>query len=449
MTSRRDPLTPAQAHAAVVDEVWERFAAAADRVIGVLSPPGAGKSSLVRTMAERWAADGRPQLPVVTQTNSQADDIVTDLVAQLACTSHKVGRLHASTYTPPSALVEAGVAFSENVAALQGCDIVVAPARKWAYSTQGAWEAAVIDEVFQMRSDDLLRVGDRFGRLLTVGDPGQLSPFTIGDERLVRGRPLNPLETAADTLRLTHPDAPWLALPVSWRLPPSAATLVSDAFYTRPFQAGTAEGDRQLHGPPRSTNRAANRALAEATGSGWAFVELTEAHLPRTDPEVVEVIADLVDTIIGAGFTATDETGTTTTIGPEVIAVGVAHRDQRGHIRLAIDRTLAARGLPPGSVVVDTANRLQGRQFELLIAWHPLSGRRDATAFHLEAGRLCVLLSRHRHACLVVSRAGIRDQLEAHPGVEPVWMGEEPPAVDGWEANLTLLDRLEEHRVAA
>lgn len=443
MTSRPGP-SPADAHAAVVDEVWERFAAADDRVIGVYSPPGAGKSSLVRTVAARWATDGRPQLPIVTQTNNQADD----LVSQLSGTTYRVGRLHASTYKPRAQQVAAGVAFSETVAALQGCDIVVAPARKWAYSIQGAWEAAVIDEVYQMRSDDLLRVADRFGRVLAVGDPGQLSPFTIGDERLVRGRPLSPLATAADTLRLTHPSAPWRALPVSWRLPPSAATLVSDAFYIRPFQAGTAEGERQLHCPPRSIDRAANRALAEAARTGWAFVELTEAHLPRTDPEVVEVIADLVDTIIGAGVRATDEQGVTP-IGPGSIAVGVAHRDQRGHVTTAIDRGLAARGLPPGSVVVDTANRLQGRQFELLIAWHPLSGRRDATAFHLEAGRLCVLLSRHRHACLVVSRAGIRDQLDAHPGVEPVWLGEEPPAVDGWEANLTLLDRLEEHRVAA
>ena len=103
----------------------------------------------------------------------------------------------------------------------------------------------------------------------------------------------------------------------------------------------------------------------------------------------------------------------------------------------------------PGSIAVDTANRLQGRQFQLVIAWHPLSGRRDASQFHLEAGRLCVMLSRHRHGCIVVARAGIRDQLESHPGAEPVWIGEAPPAVDGWEANLAVLDHLERYRLAA
>lgn len=164
---------------------------------------------------------------------------------------------------------------------------------------------------------------------------------------------------------------------------------------------------------------------------------------------MVDVIAGLVDTCIDAGLSVTDERGGPRPLRLEDVAVGVAHRDQRGHVGAVVDRVLAARNLPPGAVTVDTANRLQGRQFELVIAWHPLSGRRDASQFHLEAGRLCVMLSRHRQACIVVGRGGIRSQLESHPGVEPVWIGETPPAVDGWEANLALLDELETHRIAA
>ncbi|MBB5112506.1 hypothetical protein FHU28_002345 [Micromonospora echinospora] len=88
------------------------------------------------------------------------------------------------------------------------------------------------------------------------------------------------------------------------------------------------------------------------------------------------------------------------------------------------------------------ANKLQGRQFEVVIAWHPLSGRRDASAFHLEAGRLCVLASRHRQACIVVTRDGVRQQLDAYPHTEPVWIGAATPEVDGWEANHRFLDGL-------
>ena len=85
------------------------------------------------------------------------------------------------------------------------------------------------------------------------------------------------------------------------------------------------------------------------------------------------------------------------------IAIGTAHRDQAAAVRAELAR------LGVDGVTVDTANRLQGREFDVTIVLHPLSGRRDATAFHLEAGRLCVLASRHRHACVVVARAG-------HPG---------------------------------
>ena len=95
------------------------------------------------------------------------------------------------------------------------------------------------------------------------------------------------------------------------------------------------------------------------------------------------------------------------------IAIGTAHRDQAKAVRAGLGGALA-------DVTVDTANRLQGREFDVVIVLHPLSGRRDATAFHLEAGRLCVLTSRHRHACIVVARAGIPELLDAHPSTEPV-----------------------------
>ena len=80
---------------------------------------------------------------------------------------------------------------------------------------------------------------------------------------------------------------------------------------------------------------------------------------------------------------------------------------------------------------------------------HPLSGRRDATAFHLETGRLCVLTSRHRHACVVVCRAGVTELLDAHPSTEPVQLGVPVKFPDGWEANHAVLDHLARHRVPA
>ncbi len=135
-----------------------------------------------------------------------------------------------------------------------------------------------------------------------------------------------------------------------------------------------------------------------------------------------------------------------TAVGPQNIAIGVAHRDQADQIRQAFTRIAPAAA---AMIRVDTANRLQGAEFEVTIVLHPLSGRRDATAFHLEAGRLCVLASRHRHACIVVARAGIADILDAHPSDEPIHLGVRAKFPDGWEANHALLAHLANHRIPA
>ncbi len=121
--------------------------------------------------------------------------------------------------------------------------------------------------------------------------------------------------------------------------------------------------------------------------------------------------------------------------------MGTAHRDQAAAVRAA----LAELGV--SGVAVDTANRLQGREFDVTVMLHPLSGRPDATAFHLETGRLCVLASRHRHACIVVCRAGVAELLDEHPSAEPVQLGVAVTFPDGWEAMCATWDHWSGHRV--
>ena len=132
-----------------------------------------------------------------------------------------------------------------------------------------------------------------------------------------------------------------------------------------------------------------------------------------------------------------------------------AERDRRRHRpprpgggrALRPRRARTPRELHATDVTVDTANRLQGREFDVTVVLHPLSGRPDATAFHLETGRLCVLTSRHRHACVVVCRAGVAELLDDHPSTEPVQLGVTVKFPDGWEANHAVLSHLSAHTV--
>ncbi|MFD8571830.1 AAA domain-containing protein [Streptomyces sp. NPDC059639] len=417
------------------------------RGVVVDSPPGAGKSTLVVRAALELADAGRP-LMIVAQTNAQVDDLVLRLHEKRP--NLPVGRLHSSDPDAYDKTLDdlPTVRLSTKAGDLAPLPVVISTAAKWAHvkveDAGGPWRHAIVDEAYQMRGDALLAVAGLFERALFVGDPGQLDPFsTVGAEQWA-GLSYDPSASAVSTLLAHNPELPQHELPVSWRLPASAAPLVSAAFYPyTPFRSGTSEGDRTLDFRAAPDGSGVDRVIDEAARAGWGLLELPAAHTPRTDPEAVRAVALVVRRLLDRDGVTTSERGPDETpLTADRICVGTAHRDQAAAVRSALG------GLGVRGVTVDTANRLQGREFDVTVVLHPLSGRPDATAFHLETGRLCVLASRHRHACIVVCRDGVADLLDAHPSAEPVQLGVTVKFPDGWEANHSVLSRLSEHRVA-
>ncbi|OON77045.1 AAA domain-containing protein [Streptomyces tsukubensis] len=414
------------------------------RGVVVDSPPGAGKSTLVVRAALELAAVGRP-LMVVAQTNAQVDDLVLRIAAKDP--ELPVGRLHSSDPDAYDKTLDAlpQVRTSTKAGDLAGLDIVVSTAAKWAHVKDvEPWGHAIVDEAYQMRSDALLAVAGLFERALFVGDPGQLDPFSLVGSEQWAGLSYDPSTSAVSTLLAHNPGLPQHRLPVSWRLPASAAPLVSDAFYPyTPFRSGTGHGDRTLSFGVASDGSGPDRVIDEAAVSGWGLLELPARHTPRTDPEAVEAVALVVRRLLDrGGITHSEGERDPAPLTADRVAVGTAHRDQAAAVRTA----LTALGVT--GVAVDTANRLQGREFDVTVVLHPLSGRPDATAFHMETGRLCVLASRHRHACVVVCRAGVTELLDAHPSTEPVQLGVTLKFPDGWEAMHSTWATWSEHRVA-
>ncbi|WP_121747140.1 AAA domain-containing protein [Streptomyces sp. E2N166] len=415
-----------------------------ERGVVVDSPPGAGKSTLVVRAALELAEAGRT-LMVVAQTNAQVDDLVLRLAEKNP--ELPVGRLHSSDADPYDKALDdlANVRKSAKAADLAGQAVVLSTAAKWAHvKVDEPWRHAIVDEAYQMRSDALLAVAGLFERALFVGDPGQLDPFaTVGSEQWA-GLSYDPSASAVTTLLAHNPALPQHRLPVSWRLPASAARLVSDAFYPyTPFRSGTDHGDRGLSFAVASDGSGPDQVIDEAARSGWGLLELPAGHTPRTDPEAVRAVAAVVRRLLDREGAATSERSPDPApLTSARIAVGTAHRDQAAAVRAA----LADLGVT--EVTVDTANRLQGREYDVTVVLHPLSGRPDATAFHLETGRLCVLASRHRHACIVVCREGVSELLDDYPSTEPVQLGTLVKFPDGWEANHAVLAHLAQHRTA-
>ena len=420
--------------------------ATADQGVVVDSPPGAGKSTLVVSAAAELARNGT-RVMLVGQTNEQVDDLIDRLAGDNPDTP--IGRLSAGAYTPSERVARhENVTARSAVADLIDHRLVIATAAKWAMlkGLDNPWPWAIIDEAYQMRSDSLLRIARLFDKALFVGDPGQLDPFSTVETERWLGLNWDPMSSAVAVLLTNNSHITTRSLPVSWRLPASAATVVSEAFYPfTGFTSATEADDRRMRWNTRPFHMTDfDRALETAAETGWALYELGHRHTLPTDAEAVGACAELAARLLQRGaVTISEQSPDPRPVTADRIAIGVTRTVQAAAVKRAL------RELGVTNVVVDTANRLQGREFDVTIMLHPLSGRRDATAFHLEAGRLCVLASRHRHACIVVARAGIPELLDAHPSAEPVHLGVPVKFPDGWEAHQAFMAHLAKHRVCA
>ncbi|SCG43481.1 AAA family ATPase [Micromonospora halophytica] len=419
----------------VITAVLADLRSGVHRGVVVDSPPGAGKSTLVVRAAVELAAAGEP-LIIVAQTNEQVDDLIDRLARKAP--ELRIGRLSAGDYQPSERVKgHESVRVAAKVADLGGPAVVIGTAAKWATVTEGCWPWAIVDEAYQMRSDALLRVAGRFERALFVGDPGQLDPFSTVETGRWTGLTWDPMQAAVAVLLRHNPQLPVHRLPVSWRLPASAAPVVAQAFYPfTGFRAGTGPAERALAFTGPGPGDPLDVAVETAAATGWALHELPARHTVRTDAEAASACAALALRVLARGAVAVSEHAPAgSPVTADRIAIGAAHRDQVAAIRARL-------GEAGAGVTVDTANRLQGREYDLTIVLHPLSGRRDATTFHLESGRLCVLASRHRHACVVVARSGIGELLDAHPSTETVHLDVPVKFPDGWAANHTMLTHL-------
>jgi hypothetical protein len=418
------------------------------------APAGAGKSTFVSKAIGRLRGEGQ-RVALVAPTNEQAHSLLASVQAH---NPHlPVALVHAADKELPAKLA-ARLPDVEQLTAKEAQTrhhpMVVATIDKIANAFDNgdldAFDVLVMDEAYQANAAKYFTAAEVAPTHLLIGDEGQLDPFsTIEDATFWRGGPEDPLQTAVGVLRRNHPSTPDHLLPITWRLDPRAVP-VAGCFYPRHhFDSGVAEGTRQLRiGQPRAGGQspgAVDRALDEAAAHGWAHVTLPGRPLLRADPPTATLLRDLVKRLLERGARMTCERHREwVPLEPRDIAIGVSHRDQRNLVRILLDEW----GLQ--DVSVGTANGLQGLTFQVVLAWHPLAGLPVADAFHLDPGRLCVLLTRHRHACIVVGRETDRALLEAIPPATPGYLGWDPdPVLDGWGAHEGVFEQLESHVVEA
>ena len=426
---------------------------AQEAAVVAAAPAGAGKSHFVAaTVGELRAAGLRVAL--AAPTNDQVQSLV-QRVKQLnpdlpVAFVHGHGR-----ELPPSIAALPGVTQPSAADAQRHRDpLVIATVDKLADSFLrnglGGFDVLVIDEAYQADAARYYTAAGVARTHLLVGDTGQLDPFSpIDDATYWRGGPEDPLQTAVGVLLRNHPDTLVHQIPVTWRLEPRAVPVVQSFYPGHAFGAAVRPGVRELRltrpGPGSQVLAPIDAALNEAARHGWAHVTLPGAPVLTADPATAVIIRELVHRLLArsAQVTCENRAGFTALL-PSDIAVGVSHNDQKDLLRALLD----SYGLH--GVRVDTANRLQGLTFEVVVAWHPLAGATVTDAFHLDPGRLCVLLTRHRQACIVVGRDSDRALLEGIPPATPGYLGWDPdPVLDGWDAHEGVFRLLEQHVIPA
>jgi hypothetical protein len=417
------------------------------RGVVVTAPAGAGKSHLVADAVGR-ARDRGLRVAVAAPTNEQAFGLVRKLADQ-HCGR---GSVRTVVFVPAEgrelpAPIRAlpGVREIRPASHARGESLIVGTLAKlgsaFGRGDLDPLDVLVIDESYQADSAAYFAVGDLAPVHLLVGDGGQISPFTtIDDPARWRGLPEDPLQTAVGVLRRNHPATPVYGMPISRRLAPEAIPVARHFYPDLRFRAAVLPGVRRLRLSEATSAGRRTRRIDEALGQ----IELPRALTLPADPEAIELIVGLLARLFERRpMVRCELRPDDADLRPERVAVGVSHNDQKDFVRIA----LSSRG--HNGVVVETANKLQGLEFDLVVAWHPLAGLTEPDPFHLDPGRLCVLLTRHRHACLVVGRAGDADPLEDQPPPStPAYLGcDADPVLDGWEIHRRVFSAIEPFRI--
>lgn len=382
----------------LADEVGASIVLAAwsgDPITLCPAPPGSGKTTLVVKLGALLSHRAGLRIGIAAQTRAQACDVAKRLAGLEYCQRDRIGLLWKSSGPRPDAGDCPIIDKTRSVWPSDGGAVRIATTAKWlmADPSEYAADLLIVDEAYQCTYADIGALGAMAGQILCVGDAGQIEPVVTGSVARWQDSPTGPHVPGPIALAAAHPKlVTTVPLRHTWRLGPVTAKLVSDAFYPDlPFTSRRPDEHIEVAG--RALPELSHRMITAADGPTAASV---------TDAVVTRVHELLDDTTLVTAQGRRPITG-------DDVAVVVPHVSQAAAVRA----TLA--DVP--SVMVGTANALQGMERAVVVAVHPMVGKRIPGQFDLDAGRLCVMLSRHRdHLTVLVDEQSDQVfQLHASP----------------------------------
>jgi len=396
-------------------QILQSFMNGEARVL-VDSPPGAGKTYLVEQTAAKAVKDSAWRVGVGTHTRNQRDDLAIRFRRRFPAVPLQVAL--ASSEAPPPALVALGVPFINNFNNLNpGPGVVVSTVNRHFYSVDlvplgasGLYDLIIVDEAYQIQFRNGGLPLDALARLrLMVGDPGQIAPFTELDTEIFESAREHVLWSLPVEMLQRQPNLRRFNIGLSRRLPPDTVRIVQPALYPHlPFTAFSTDHERRIAlAAAGGLGDPIDRALDSiAAGASFVIIQIPDAGFELEMDEDLSNLAVEVARRLHHRRASWPHEGRNVDIGRDLFYID-------SHVNSVTDAK-ARFDAASINLKADTPNVIQGQENLITIVKHPLSSMQEADAFHLDPGRLCVMLSRHKLACIVLTRGDIGAILDAY-----------------------------------
>jgi hypothetical protein len=398
-----------------VYEQLRQFLRSSSRLCVVKAPPGSGKSYNLLEALDAAVEEGY-RIAIVAQTNNQVDDLCNRFVDRYP--RQEIIRFSSGSYQTAGNLKEGVTVVTDKKNLPEGPSVIVGTVAKLGLvDIPNLYDLLFIDEAWQMTWADFLTLRDVSKRYVMIGDPGQIPPTVTVDVERWEVSPVAPHAPAPEIV-LGNPElsaiTTVLELDTCRRLPADSVALVRN-FYDFEFEADASPGERYLK-PKKSLDVSNSVDLAIGKLEGHSSVILThptdEGGAPlEPDLEVAELVARVAMRLLELKCVFSAEPKDTEDprqLRADDIGIVSTHNLMNTAISQALDPNIAEK------IRVTTPERWQGLERPVMIAVHPLSGVSIPSSFDLETGRLCVMASRHRSACIFVSRDHVGATLDSH-----------------------------------
>jgi uncharacterized protein len=388
---RRDPPLPSD-EGATLDESAVKHALAIDRsVLAVQGPPGTGKTHDGAGMIVALVRAGKR---VGITANSHK--VITNLLSHVCDAAREADvQLHAVQKNDDEdgsrdPLVRLTNDNDEVLRALTSGEANVAAGTHWLWSRPamvGAVHVLFVDEAGQMSLANVLAAAPSCNGIALLGDPRQL-------DQPIKG--VHPAGTAVSALghilgdRVTLGTEQGLFLEETWRMHPDVCAFISETFYESRLRSRTNLSRIRLDAPD------------PLGGTGLRFVPVGHTGNQSASPEEVEVVARLVQALVGGRSTWTDRHGVTHPVGLDDVLIVAPYNAHVGLLRKRL----------PAGARIGTVDKFQGQQAPVVIFTMATSSPEDAPRgmeFLYSANRFNVAISRAQCAAFLVANPALFD----------------------------------------